>query len=55
MTVEASETRLVRVYVTVPGGSGPAQADSTDLRLWVEDTANGERASTDTTFNGKGN
>ncbi|MEX0285118.1 MAG: cytochrome c oxidase accessory protein CcoG [Paracoccaceae bacterium] len=53
LNVPANETRLVRVYVTVPAGSDPAIAARTDMRLWVEDTENGDRAYKDTTFNGK--
>ncbi|WP_420005084.1 cytochrome c oxidase accessory protein CcoG [Arenibacterium sp. LLYu02] len=55
VTVPADTTFLQRVYVAAPNGSAPAAADDTDLRLWVEDLTSGERASRDTTFNGRGN
>jgi cytochrome c oxidase accessory protein FixG len=54
VTVPANETRLQRVYVIAPPDAAPARADVSDLRLWVEDIANGERASVATTFNGTG-
>ncbi len=55
VNVPSNETRLVRVYVTVPADTAPAGADRTDLRFWVTDIANNERADQNTTFNGKGN
>ena len=51
--VNANETRLQRVYVIVPPGAEPAQADVTPVRFWVEDLTNGERAYKDSTFNGQ--
>ena len=52
--VPADETLLQRVYVTVPGKSGPGIGGRSDIRFWVEDTENGERAYRDSTFYGKG-
>jgi polyferredoxin len=54
VNVSADSTLLQRVYVTAQPGSPAALADATNLRLWVEDTATGSRASKDTTFNGTG-
>ncbi len=54
VVVPADETALQRVYVIAPADSGPAQADRTDLRFWVEDTLSGERVYEDSLFNGKG-
>ena len=53
--VPADSTLNQRVYLQAPAGSAPAQAERTDVRIWVEDTANGDRAYKDTVFNGKGN
>ncbi|MFV0513575.1 MAG: cytochrome c oxidase accessory protein CcoG [Jhaorihella sp.] len=52
--VPADTALLQRVYVVAPKGSAPATSGLTDLRIWVEDMASGERAFKDTTFNGKG-
>ncbi|MEL7011765.1 MAG: cytochrome c oxidase accessory protein CcoG [Pseudomonadota bacterium] len=52
--VAADETALQRVYVIAPAGSGPADADRTSLRFWVEDVLSGERVYQDSLFNGKG-
>lgn len=52
--VPASETLLQRVYVTAPRGSQAADGGLMDVRFWVEDLSNGERAHTDSTYNGKG-
>jgi polyferredoxin len=54
VSVPADEIFLQRVYLIAPPGSDPAQAGSTEVRLWVEDTQNGERSYKDTVFNGKG-
>ncbi|MCI2400644.1 cytochrome c oxidase accessory protein CcoG [Aliiroseovarius subalbicans] len=43
-----------RVYVTAPAGTDAARADRTELRFWVVDGVTGDRASSDTVFNGKG-
>ncbi|MCG6883369.1 MAG: cytochrome c oxidase accessory protein CcoG [Silicimonas sp.] len=53
VTVPANETRLQRVYVTVPPGADPASSDVSEIRFWVEDLTNGERAFKDSTFNGQ--
>lgn len=50
----ANETYLQRVYLIAPPGSDAAQSDATDVRLWVEDISNGDRAHKDTVFNGRG-
>jgi cytochrome c oxidase accessory protein FixG len=55
VSVPADSTLQQRVYVTAPAGSDAARADSVDIRLWIEDTANGDRAYKDTVFNGRGN
>jgi len=52
--VPADTAKMQRVYVTAASGSEAATADRTDLRIWVEDLATGERAHNDTIFNGKG-
>ena len=54
ITVPADSTKLQRVYVTARPQDPAATTDVTDLRLWVEDIASGERASRATTFNGQG-
>ena len=53
--VPANETKLQRVYVIAKPDSGAAHRDRTEFRFWVEDTVNGDRAYTDTVFNGKEN
>ena len=53
--VPANETFLQRVYVVAAPGSDPAEAERTDIRFWVEDLTNGDRAYTDTLFNGRSN
>ncbi|MBK0327498.1 cytochrome c oxidase accessory protein CcoG [Rhodobacteraceae bacterium F11138] len=53
--VPADTALLQRVYIVSPGGSGPSMSAHTEIRLWVEDLGNGDRAYRDTTFNGKGN
>lgn len=55
VNVRANQTRLVRVYVTVSPSSDPARAGRSDMRFWVTDIVNSERAYQDTTFNGKAN
>ncbi len=55
VNVPANKTHLQRVYLIAPAGSDPAQAERSDVRLWVEDISNGDRAYKDTIFNGKGN
>ena len=53
--VPANEQRLQRVYLVAPRGAEPSQADRTEVRLWVEDISNGDRAYADTVFNGRAN
>ena len=55
VTVPADDTRLVRVYVSAPPNSQAAQTERTDFTFWVTDTTNNDRASADTTFNGRAN
>ena len=51
--VPADSTMLQRVYVTAGPGDAAAGRERTELRLWVEDLVSDERASRDTTFNGR--
>ena len=51
--VPANETMLQRVYVAAAPGTPAASADRTDLRFWVADGITGERAFTDSIFNGR--
>jgi hypothetical protein len=53
--VPANETRLLKVYVIAPRNSAPAEAERTPFRFWVEDLTTGDRAHTDTIFNGRAN
>ncbi len=53
--VPANTTHLQRVYLIAPPESDPAQVERSDVRLWIEDISNGDRAHKDTIFNGKGN
>ncbi|WP_417713323.1 cytochrome c oxidase accessory protein CcoG [Pseudophaeobacter arcticus] len=53
--VPADTAYLQRVYIVTPKGAAASEAESTPVRIWVEDLTNGERAYKDTTFNGKGN
>ena len=52
--VPADETLKLRVYVTAPVSSLPAQSGEIPVRFWVEDLGNGERAYQNSHFNGKG-
>ncbi len=52
--VPADETLKVRVYLTAPAASAPAIADETDVKFWVEDLGNGDRAHKSSIFNGTG-
>ncbi len=54
VNVTADTAQLTRVYITAPQGTAPATADSTSVRIWVEDLESGERAYKDTSFNGRG-
>ncbi len=53
ITVPGNQTHPVRVYIVAAPGSDPAAAERTDVRLWVEDLTNGDRAYGDTIFNGR--
>ncbi len=53
--VPADSTKLQRVYLIAPPSSDAAEDERTEVRLWVEDIANGERAYEDTFFNGRSN
>ncbi|REC58247.1 cytochrome c oxidase accessory protein CcoG [Rhodosalinus sediminis] len=53
VTVPANQTYLQRVYVVAPPNSGPADAERTEFRFWVEDLTNSERAHNDTVFFGR--
>lgn len=54
VNVPTDTSLLQRVYVIAPPGSDPAEAARTDLRFWVEDLSNGDRAFKDSSFSGKG-
>ncbi|SCZ49626.1 cytochrome c oxidase accessory protein FixG [Epibacterium ulvae] len=54
VTVPADSAKLQRVYIVSPKEEAPALRDATSLRIWVEDLISGERASKQTSFNGKG-
>ncbi|MEM9639097.1 MAG: 4Fe-4S dicluster domain-containing protein, partial [Pseudomonadota bacterium] len=54
VNVPTDTSLLQRVYVIAPRGSDPAEASRTDLRFWVEDLSNGDRAYKDSSFSGKG-
>ena len=53
--VPANQTYLQRVYVVAAPGSDPAQDERSEIRFWVEDLTNGDRAYSDTIFNGRSN
>ncbi len=50
----ANEEYKQRLYLTAPNGSEAAQADRTNLRIWITDSETGEQAYKDTIFNGRG-
>lgn len=52
--VPADTSFLQRVYLIAPPGSGPVLSDRSDVRFWIEDLTNGDRAFKDSSFNGKG-
>jgi len=52
--VPADSTELKRVYVIAAPGSAPAQAKTSDVRLWLEDVEARVRTFDDTIFNGTG-
>lgn len=53
VTVPPDEELKQRVYVIAPARSAEATADRTEIRIWVEDMINAERAFKDTVFNGR--
>ena len=53
VTVPADQSLQVRVYVDAGPQTEAAGEERTDFRFWVEDIAEGERASVATHFNGK--
>ncbi|MEO9864475.1 MAG: cytochrome c oxidase accessory protein CcoG [Yoonia sp.] len=53
LTVAPDSTTQVRVYVIARPQDPAATEQTTDLRFWVEDVENGERAHRDSVFNGK--
>jgi cytochrome c oxidase accessory protein FixG len=53
MTVAPDSTTQIRVYVVARPQDPAATDETTDLRFWVEDVENGERAHRDSVFNGK--
>ncbi|WP_458789811.1 cytochrome c oxidase accessory protein CcoG [Yoonia sp. MH D7] len=55
VVVPADSSYIQRVYITAGPQDPAAKIDATDLRFWVEDVLNGERAYRDSTFNGKEN
>ena len=55
VSVPADTALFQRVYIVTPKGAAASNAKATDVRIWVEDLTNGERAHKDTTFNGRGN
>jgi hypothetical protein len=52
--VPANETLETRVFVEAAAETEAAQADRTDLRLWVSSDDGTQRVWHDTIFNGKG-
>lgn len=54
VTVAPDSSTMLRVYVTADSVNLAANLDQTDLRFWVEDVENGDRASRSSVFNGKG-
>ncbi|SLN60288.1 Ubp3 associated protein Bre5 [Roseovarius litorisediminis] len=55
VTVPADSTKLQRVYLIAAPSSDAANNERSEVRLWIEDTSNGERAYRDTVFNGRSN
>ena len=55
ISVNADEMFLQRVYLVAPPESEPAEEERSEIRIWIEDMTNGERAYKDTVFNGKDN
>ncbi|WP_294613207.1 cytochrome c oxidase accessory protein CcoG [Roseovarius sp.] len=55
VSVPADSMRLQRVYLVAAPGSEAAKIERSEVRLWIEDTSNGDRAYKDSVFNGKAN
>ena len=55
VTVPANETFRQTVFVIAPRNAAPAENERTPFRFWVEDITTGDRAYTDTIFNGRAN
>lgn len=55
VTVSADEMKIQKVYIIAPPGSDAAESERVDVRIWIEDLINGDRAYKDTIFNGKAN
>ncbi|MGB0901567.1 cytochrome c oxidase accessory protein CcoG [Halocynthiibacter sp.] len=53
VSVPADELRTIRVYLTVPETSPAASSKVTDVRIWITDLENGDRAHADSVFNGR--
>jgi cytochrome c oxidase accessory protein FixG len=53
VTVPADQTAEVRLYLDAAPGTAAAEAQMTELRLWITDLHNADRASADTHFSGK--
>ena len=55
VVVPANESLLQRVYLMAPPDSAVAEDPRTDIRIWVTDLTNDDRAYKDTNFTGTGN
>ena len=55
VNVPADTAKLQKVYIVAPPNSDPAEAERSDVRIWIEDLTNGDRAYKDTIFNGRAN
>ena len=55
LTVSADEMKIQKVYIIAPPGSDAAESERVDVRIWIEDLINGDRAYKDTIFNGRAN
>ncbi|SFN91997.1 cytochrome c oxidase accessory protein FixG [Roseovarius lutimaris] len=55
VTVPADSMRLQRVYLVAAPDAEAAKVERSEVRLWIEDTLNGDRAYKDTVFNGREN
>ena len=55
LTVSADEMKIQKVYIIAPPGSDASESERVDVRIWIEDLINGDRAYKDTIFNGRAN